>query len=73
MTVTTQQAAATAPTMSPWHGFQTGIWQKEINVRDFIQQNYTPYEGDEGFLAGATPRMPVRITDEGCLSVATMC
>ena len=32
---------------SPWQGFQTGLWQKEINVRDFIQQNYTPYDGDD--------------------------
>ena len=37
-----------------WHGFRTGLWQKEINVRDFIQQNYTPYDGDESFLAPAT-------------------
>jgi formate C-acetyltransferase len=41
---------------SPWHGFKTGLWQKEINVRDFIQQNYEPYEGDESFLAPATER-----------------
>src|SRR5262245_49758736 len=41
---------------SPWEGFTTGLWQKEINVRDFIQQNYTPYEGDESFLAPATER-----------------
>ena len=33
-----------------------GLWQNEINVRDFIQQNYTPYEGDESFLAPATGR-----------------
>ena len=33
-----------------WTGFQEGIWEKEINVRDFIQKNYTPYEGDESFL-----------------------
>src|SRR5215472_18727302 len=39
-----------------WAGFTGGLWQKEINVRDFIQQNYTPYEGDESFLAKATPR-----------------
>ncbi len=32
---------------SPWAGFKPGLWQKEINVRDFIQQNYTPYDGDE--------------------------
>ncbi|HEY7120268.1 MAG TPA: formate C-acetyltransferase [Tepidisphaeraceae bacterium] len=39
-----------------WEGFKTGIWQKEINVRDFIQQNYEPYEGDASFLAPATER-----------------
>ena len=39
-----------------WKGFHTGLWQKEINVRDFIQQNYTPYDGDESFLASATAR-----------------
>ena len=39
-----------------WEGFNTGLWQSEINVRDFIQQNYTPYEGDESFLAPATER-----------------
>ncbi|HET6177214.1 MAG TPA: formate C-acetyltransferase [Candidatus Sulfotelmatobacter sp.] len=42
--------------MSPWSGFHTGLWQKEINVRDFIQQNYTLYDGDESFLASATDR-----------------
>lgn len=39
-----------------WRTFQPGLWQKEINVRDFIQQNYTPYEGDATFLAKATER-----------------
>ncbi|HEY6188766.1 MAG TPA: formate C-acetyltransferase [Pyrinomonadaceae bacterium] len=39
-----------------WAGFRTGLWQKEINVRDFIQQNYEPYEGDASFLAPATER-----------------
>ena len=39
-----------------WRGFVPGIWQQEINVRDFIQKNYTPYTGDESFLAGPTPR-----------------
>src|SRR6266436_7814295 len=39
-----------------WRKFHPGLWQKEINVRDFIQQNYTPYEGDESFLAPATER-----------------
>jgi formate C-acetyltransferase len=42
--------------ISPWQGFHPGIWEKEINVRDFIQQNYTPYEGDDSFLAPATER-----------------
>jgi len=41
---------------SPWKGFETGLWQTEINVRDFIQQNYTPYDGDESFLAAANER-----------------
>lgn len=35
-----------------WTGFKEGKWIKEINVRDFIQKNYTPYTGDETFLAG---------------------
>ena len=39
-----------------WRGFNTGLWNNEINVRDFIQQNYTPYEGDDTFLAPATAR-----------------
>ncbi|WP_109078184.1 formate C-acetyltransferase [Aggregatibacter kilianii] len=38
-----------------WEGFVGGDWQKEVNLRDFIQKNYTPYEGDESFLADATP------------------
>jgi formate C-acetyltransferase len=49
--------ATTAPDATDaWRGFDTGLWQKEINVRDFIQQNYQPYDGDEAFLAGPTPR-----------------
>ncbi|MEG0562204.1 MAG: pyruvate formate lyase family protein, partial [Cetobacterium sp.] len=39
---------------SYWSEFKGNLWQKEINVRDFIQNNYTPYTGDEEFLAGAT-------------------
>ena len=38
-----------------WEDFVGGDWQHEVNVRDFIQKNYTPYEGDESFLADATP------------------
>ena len=37
-----------------WTGFNNGAWAKEVNVRDFIQKNYTPYDGDESFLAGPT-------------------
>ena len=37
-----------------WKGFKKGKWQKRIDVRNFIQANYTPYEGDDSFLAGAT-------------------
>lgn len=37
-----------------WSSFQGGIWEKEIDVRDFIQKNYTPYDGDEAFLCGST-------------------
>ena len=39
-----------------WEGFEKGDWQSEINVRDFIQKNYTPYEGDSTFLAGPTEK-----------------
>ena len=39
-----------------WNGFNAGEWEQEINVRDFIQKNYTPYEGDSSFLADATER-----------------
>lgn len=37
-----------------WKDFTSGVWEKEINVRDFIQKNYTPYDGDDSFLAGPT-------------------
>ena len=39
-----------------WEDFEKGDWQQEINVRDFIQRNYTPYEGDESFLTGPTEK-----------------
>ena len=39
-----------------WEGFVPGNWEKDIDVRDFIQKNYTPYEGDESFLADATDK-----------------
>ena len=40
--------------MKEWNNFKPGNWTKEIDVRNFIQLNYTPYEGDDSFLAGAT-------------------
>ena len=39
-----------------WKNFKKGDWQTEINVRDFIQRNYTPYTGDESFLSGPTEK-----------------
>ena len=39
-----------------WRGFKPGLWQRDVNVRWFIQQNYTPYAGDEAFLAPPTER-----------------
>ena len=39
-----------------WRGFAPGSWQSHVNVREFIQSNYTPYEGDGSFLQGATAR-----------------
>ena len=37
-----------------WRGFTGSHWVDDVNVRDFIQHNYTPYDGDESFLAGPT-------------------
>jgi len=42
--------------MNPWNNFKPGNWQDTIDVRDFIQQNYLPYEGNSDFLAKVTPR-----------------
>jgi formate C-acetyltransferase len=53
-------AAPTIPTIpdqvDAWAGFTAGPWQTGVDLRDFIQRNYTPYEGDADFLAGPTPR-----------------
>ncbi|HEY2587059.1 MAG TPA: formate C-acetyltransferase [Tepidisphaeraceae bacterium] len=57
--MTTMLAPEPSRTAAPtpgWEGFNKGIWQKSINVRDFIQENYTPYYGDAAFLAPATER-----------------
>ncbi len=56
MDVITPHTKTADAAASPWQGFRTGLWQKEINVRDFIQQNYEPYDGDAAFLATATAR-----------------
>ena len=51
-----QSVAGSDVVGSAWRGFRPGLWTKEINVRDFIQRNYEPYEGDGSFLAPATRR-----------------
>ena len=56
MTVAFSHHEALDAVSSPWQGFTPGLWQKRIDVRDFIQQNLQPYEGDEAFLAGPTQR-----------------
>lgn len=40
----------------PWRNFQSGDWKESIDVRDFIQRNYQPYDGDASFLAGPTEK-----------------
>ncbi|WP_380282342.1 formate C-acetyltransferase [Kitasatospora purpeofusca] len=55
--MTTSQQTRTAPAEAgAWDGFAAGPWQDAVDVRDFVQRNYTPYEGDAGFLAGPTER-----------------
>src|ERR1041384_3332770 len=52
-----EKKATTEPdTKEAWRGFKPGLWQRDINVRWFLQQNYTPYDGDDSFLAPATDR-----------------
>jgi len=52
-----KKAATTEPdTKEAWRGFKPGLWQRDINVRWFLQNNYTPYDGDDSFLAPATER-----------------
>ena len=46
-----------------WNNFNSGAWENEVNVRDFIQKNYTPYEGDSSFLASATEKT-LKLWDE---------
>ena len=49
--------------MKAWRNFKGGLWQEKIDVRDFIQANYKPYEGDESFLEGATERTKKLLKD----------
>src|SRR5215217_4988546 len=56
MASTAPQKHAPKKAIPQWEGFNEGFWQSEINIRDFIQQNYEPYEGDESFVAPATTR-----------------
>ncbi|MFI2489231.1 formate C-acetyltransferase [Promicromonospora kroppenstedtii] len=60
MTTTREAPAGSASQAGPgcaaWSGFTPGPWQDHVDVRDFIQRNYTPYEGGPGFLAGPTAR-----------------
>src|SRR4051812_23064897 len=55
MTTILEPKSTTRPATA-WEGFQGVLWQKEINVRAFIQLNYTPYNGDASFLKPATSR-----------------
>jgi len=52
----TAQEISNEKKVEGWQGFNVGLWRNEINVRDFIQQNYTPYEEGASFVASATER-----------------
>ncbi|WP_103062806.1 pyruvate formate lyase family protein [Actinomyces qiguomingii] len=54
--VTAPATAEETAAREAWEGFATGPWTEDIDVRDFIQRNYTPYTGDASFLAGATDK-----------------
>ncbi|MFC1403501.1 MULTISPECIES: formate C-acetyltransferase [Streptacidiphilus] len=52
----TTASTVSTPLDAAWKGFRGGLWRDSVDVRDFIQQNYTPYQGDAAFLAGPTER-----------------
>src|SRR3569833_2862615 len=56
MSTATASVPAVDPYTAAWNGFNSGKWQTSVDPRDFIQQNYTPYTGDAGFLSGSTSR-----------------
>src|SRR5437762_2947203 len=51
-----KEPAPLPDTTEAWRGFQPGLWQRDVNVRWFLQQNYRPYDGDAAFLKPATER-----------------
>jgi formate C-acetyltransferase len=51
-----KKPAAAKPANDGWRGFKPGLWQRDVNVRWFLQSHYTPYDGDGAFLAPATER-----------------
>src|SRR3954469_12920606 len=55
-TATTEKPAQEQSGNGAWRTFNPGLWQRDVNVRWFLQQNYTPYDGDGAFLAPATER-----------------
>ena len=62
----TRKSPPPAPTsahLDPWRGFTGDRWRRRVDLRDFIQSNYTPYEGDESFLA--EPTQPANIVQGG--------
>ena len=52
----TPEGVPAATPLDPWRGFRPGLWQRDVNVRWFLQQNYRPYDGNAAFLAPATKR-----------------
>ena len=56
MNVLIEETTDRSTTQEAWRGFSTGVWESKIDVRDFIQRNYTPYRGTADFLAPATAR-----------------
>lgn len=56
MSTTEQHIGVATELAKEWQGFKAGTWTETINVRDFIQQNYTPYSGDGAFLSGVSAR-----------------
>ena len=52
----TADTSTSSTSRDAWEGFVRGPWCQDIDVRDFIQRNYTPYDGDASFLAGATDK-----------------